>query len=117
MIGKDAYQSLEARTFAPNLWWGPEAAQAMTMLNEVPRQENEMTPVKIIAFLTAAITTLLSIGLVLIGVIYSSLRSDIDDLKKSSTEMTKTIASVDKQAAVTNQKLDDILQELKRPRR
>jgi hypothetical protein len=86
-------------------------------LSHIPRQDDEMAPVKTIAFLTAAITAMLPIGGVLIGVVYSNLRSDIDDVKKSSNEMVKTIASVDKQAAVTNQKLEDILRELQKPRR
>ncbi|MCA6105111.1 hypothetical protein [Bradyrhizobium australafricanum] len=75
-----------------------------------------VTPVKIIGALTAMITAMLPIGGVFIGVIYSNIRSDLDDLKKSNIEIVKTVASVDKQAAVTNQKLDDIVRELQKRR-
>jgi|ERR1700675_2942471 hypothetical protein len=93
------------------------SAEGTEALAHIPRQDNEMPPTKIISLLTGAIAAMLPIGGVLIGVIYSTLRSDLDDLKKSSSEMVKTISSVDKQAAVTNQKLEDILKELQKPRR
>jgi hypothetical protein len=76
---------------------------------------------KVIAGLLGLIATLIS-------VVFLSVRSDIDDLKKVSLEMPKQISDlkvglvssikdVEKQAAIANSRLDLILEELKRPQR
>jgi hypothetical protein len=80
-----------------------------------------LTTDKLIAGLLGLIATLIS-------VVYLNVKSDVDDLKKFSLEMPKQISDlkvsltgsikdVEKQAAITNSRLDLILEELKRPQR
>jgi hypothetical protein len=82
-----------------------------------------------------AIPALLAIIIALISAIYLSMRGDIDELKKLGRDTTKEISEtrtslissikdVEKQAAIsntrldsTNTRLDSILQELKQPQR
>ena len=95
---------------------GDSSLQKMTETFRDQEMSGLVTPVKIIGFLTAAIAAMLPIFAVLVGVIYSNLRGDLDDLKKSNIEIVKTVGSVDKQVAVTNQKLDDLVRELQKRR-
>ena len=86
-------------------------------LGQDENRSDLMTSVNQIKILTGIIAAMLPIGGVLIGIIYSNLRGDIDDLKKSSIETVKTLASVDKQVGITNARLEDILKELQKPSR
>ena len=73
-------------------------------------------------------TGLLGIVTVLIGLLYAIVTSDIFELKKTGQDTTKAIqatredmirsvAAVEKQGAIANQKMDDFISEMRRQRR
>lgn len=73
-------------------------------------------------------TGLLGIVTVLIGLLYANVTSDIPELKKIGQDTTKAIqatredmirsvAAVEKQGAIANQKMDDFISEMRRQRR
>lgn len=108
--------------------WGPsvrfdvnEALEPTFIIGRDTTMPTWITTDKVIAGLLGLIATLIS-------VVYLNMKSDIDDLKKFSLEtpkqisdlkvsLTNAIKDVEKQAAVTNSRLDLILEELKRPQR
>lgn len=88
-----------------------------TQAMEMAQSEDMSHLVSVVKIAAWAGAGLLGIISVLIGVIYANLRGDFDDLKKSNIELVKSVASIDKQVAVSNQRLDDILRELQKGRR